>query len=70
MVPGIVRYLQIEATPAHRLIHLGYDAVPDLIEALGDKRFARAVHFRYSSPLTVGECAEYDPRENLWPIAA
>jgi hypothetical protein len=49
-------------TPAHKLVELGYDAVPALIEALDDDRFSRAVGFGrdfYFSHyvLTVGQCA-------------
>jgi hypothetical protein len=52
-----------ENTPAHCLVRMGHDAVPQLAEALGDKRFTRAVEYHrnfYSSHrvLTVGECAE------------
>jgi hypothetical protein len=51
------------STPAHQLVNLGYDAVPELIKALGDKRFTRAVgygrNFFFSHRvLTVGECAQ------------
>jgi hypothetical protein len=34
-----------EASPAHQLVRLGFDAVPPLIEALGDERFTRSVGF-------------------------
>jgi hypothetical protein len=49
-------------TPAHRLIDWGYDAVPQLIDALEDHRFTRSVGFHrdfYFSHyvLRVGDCA-------------
>src|SRR5581483_5181569 len=34
-----------EDSPAHRLVRFGYDAVPQLIEALDDQRFTRSVGF-------------------------
>jgi hypothetical protein len=34
-----------EASPAHQLVAIGMDAVPKLIEALGDARFTRSVGF-------------------------
>jgi hypothetical protein len=50
-------------TPAHRLVKAGYDAVPQLIEALADKRFTRSIGFHrnfYFSHyvLRVGDCAQ------------
>lgn len=50
-------------TPAHRLVKMGYDAVPRLIEALENKRFTRSVGFHrnfYFSHyvLRVGDCSE------------
>src|SRR5262249_17630991 len=52
-----------ESTPAHQLVNLGYDAVPELIKVLGDQRFTRAVgygrNFFFSHHvLTVGECGQ------------
>ena len=52
-----------EHTPAHRLVRMGYDAVPELIEALEDKRFTRSVgyhrNFYFSHyVLRVGDCTE------------
>ena len=49
-------------TPAHRLVKMGYDAVPQLIEAMEDQRFTRSVGFHrnfYFSHhvLRVGDCA-------------
>jgi len=55
-------------SPAARLFKLGYDAVPQLVDALSDERFSRTIDFaatrherlpydsRYSM-LTVGDCA-------------
>jgi hypothetical protein len=50
-------------TPAHRLVDIGYDAVPQLVEVLDDKRFSRAVGFHRNfyfshEVLRVGECAQ------------
>ncbi len=50
-------------TPAGQLVRLGFDAVPQLIEVLDDKRFTRSVGFHrdfYFSHhvLRVGDCAE------------
>jgi len=52
-----------EDSAAHRLVKIGYDAVPQLIAALDDKRFSRSVgywrNFTFSHyVLTVGDCAE------------
>ena len=52
-----------EASPAHQLVKLGYVAVPQLIEAIGDRCFTRSVgywrDFTYSHyVLRVGDCAE------------
>jgi hypothetical protein len=49
-------------TPAHQLVDFGYDAVPQLIDALEDRRLTRAVSSsRHSSypyhVLRVGDCA-------------
>ncbi|MEO5915626.1 MAG: hypothetical protein ABIS50_15435 [Luteolibacter sp.] len=49
-------------SPAHQLLKIGYNAVPQLIEAIGDERFSRSVgyarDFRFSHDvLTIGECA-------------
>jgi hypothetical protein len=51
-----------EDSPAHRLVKIGYDAVPQLISVLEDKRFSRSVGYHrdfYFSHhvLTVGDCA-------------
>ena len=50
-------------TPAHRLVRLGYAAVPQLIAALDDPTLTRSVgywrNFRFShTVLTVGDCSE------------
>lgn len=50
-------------TPAHKLVKMGYDAVPQLIDHLDDQRFTRSVGFHrnfYFSHhvLRVGDCAE------------
>ncbi len=51
-------------SPAHQLVKIGSDAVPQLIEALDNNRFSRSVDhdFRayYTPPhvLTVGDCAD------------
>jgi hypothetical protein len=46
-------------TPAHRLVAMGYDAVPQLVEVIGDRRFSRAVGGHPSQEvLRVGECAQ------------
>ncbi|HEY1786044.1 MAG TPA: hypothetical protein VGG30_10865 [Pirellulales bacterium] len=52
-----------EDTPAHRLAKIGFDAVPQLIDALSDPRPTRSVgylrDFRFSHHvLTVGDCAQ------------
>jgi hypothetical protein len=53
---------QAVPSPAHRLVALGYDAVPRLIDALEDQRFTRSVgchrsfHFKHYT-LRVGDCA-------------
>jgi hypothetical protein len=46
-------------TPAHQLVKMGYDAVPQLIDALDDERFCRAVQWNHFSArvLRVGDCA-------------
>ncbi|MGA2068723.1 MAG: hypothetical protein ABSG86_27390 [Thermoguttaceae bacterium] len=49
-------------TPAHQLVALGFDAVPQLIDVLDDRRFSRSVGFHrnfYFSHhvLRVGDCA-------------
>lgn len=53
-----------ENSPAHHLVDIGFDAVPQLIEALDDQRLTRSVgyHFdhRFSHHvLQVGDCAEF-----------
>ncbi|HVC92304.1 MAG TPA: hypothetical protein VND64_01375 [Pirellulales bacterium] len=50
-------------SPAHRLLKIGHDAVPQLIEVLDDQRFTRSVGYHrdfYFSHfvLRVGDCAE------------
>jgi hypothetical protein len=49
-------------TPAHRLLKYDYDAFPQLVDALDDDRFSRAMEQpRHSSKhymLTIGDCAE------------
>ncbi|MDP1564291.1 MAG: hypothetical protein Q8M16_23175 [Pirellulaceae bacterium] len=50
-------------SPAHQLVDIGFDAVPQLIEALEDQRLTRSVGFHrdfYFSHhvLRVGDCAE------------
>lgn len=52
-----------EDSPAHRLVRYGFDAIPQLIDALEDPRFTRSVGFHrdyYFSHfvLRVGDCAE------------
>jgi hypothetical protein len=52
-----------EDTPAHRLVKYGFDAVPQLIDALEDPRFTRSVGFHRDFcfshfVLRVGDCAE------------
>jgi hypothetical protein len=49
-------------TPAHQLVDLGYDAVPQLIDALEDRRLTRAVSSNRHSDypyhvLRIGDCA-------------
>lgn len=51
-----------EKSPAQQLVEIGYDAVPQLIEVLGDERFTRSVGFHrdfYFSHfvLRVGDCS-------------
>ena len=51
-----------EESPAHQLVKLGFDAAPQLIEAIGDRRFTRSVgyhrNFYFSHyVLRVGDCA-------------
>jgi hypothetical protein len=53
---------RVEDSPAHQLVDIGYDAVPQLIEALEDKRLTRSVGFHrnfYFSHhvLRVGDCS-------------
>lgn len=50
-------------SPAHQLVKIGYDAIPQLIEVLGDERFSRSVGYHrdfYFSHyvLRVGDCAQ------------
>jgi hypothetical protein len=52
-----------EKSPAHQLVAIGFDAVPQLIDAVDDRRFTRSVGFHrnfYFSHhvLRVGDCAE------------
>jgi hypothetical protein len=52
-----------QKSPAHQLVAMGYDAVPQLIEVLGDDRLTRSVGFHrnfYFSHhvLGIGDCAE------------
>ena len=52
-----------DTSAAHQLVQIGYDAVPQLIEAVTDTRFSRSVghhrNFYFSHfVLTVGDCAE------------
>ncbi len=54
--------IDLGTSPAHRLAQIGYPAVPQLIEALSDDRFSRAVgcsrSFFFSHEiLTIGDCA-------------
>lgn len=46
-------------TPGHRLVEIGYDAVPQLAAALDDERLCRVAYGRHvpNCVLTVGECA-------------
>jgi len=51
-----------ERSPAHDLVDIGFDAVPQLIEAVDDRRFTRSVdgrdYFFFSHhALRVGDCA-------------
>ena len=51
-----------KGTPAHKLVDLGYEAVPQLIEHLDDERYTRSVgyhrNFYFSHHvLRVSECA-------------
>lgn len=51
-----------EKSPAHQLVKMGFDAVPALLDALGDRRFTRSVGYHrdfYFSHyvLRVGDCA-------------
>jgi hypothetical protein len=50
-------------TPAHRLVKIGYDAVPQLIDSLTDDRHSRSVGFHRDfwfshTVLTIGDCAQ------------
>jgi hypothetical protein len=50
-------------TPAHRLVKIGYPAVPQLIDALADPRLSRSVGFHRDfwfshTVLTIGDCAQ------------
>ena len=52
-----------ETSPAHQLVKIGYDAVPQLIEALDNERFSRSVgyhrDFYFSHQvLRISECAQ------------
>src|SRR5262249_22999681 len=60
--PDIFINFDGKETPAHRLVKMGYDAVPQLIESIEDQRFTRSVGFHrnfYFSHyvLRVGDCA-------------
>lgn len=49
-------------SPAHQLVAIGYDAVPQLIEAIEDRRFSRSIgyvrsHFFSHHVLRIGDCA-------------
>jgi hypothetical protein len=64
-----------KATPAHRLVEVGFDAVPALIDVLDDERFTRTVgfwrDFTYSHyVLRVGDAAreilERITKRSLW----
>jgi hypothetical protein len=46
-----------EDSPAHLLVKVGYEAIPQLIEALDDQRFSRSVDFS-NSVLRISDCAE------------
>jgi len=51
-----------DVSPAHQLVRIGYKAVPQLIDALGDERLTRSVEchrsFTFSHRvLTIGDCA-------------
>jgi hypothetical protein len=64
MQPGACHIFDSDKdTPAHRLAKIGFDAVPQLIDALSDPRPTRSVgylrDFRFSHHvLTVGDCAQ------------
>jgi len=52
-----------EESPAHQLVKIGFDAVPQLIEVVDDRRFTRSVgchrNFYFSHyVLRVGDCAQ------------
>lgn len=49
-------------SPAHKLVEIGYDAVPQLIAVLDDQRFSRSVgyhrsHYFSHKVLRIGDCA-------------
>jgi hypothetical protein len=46
-----------EDSPAHYLAKIGYEAIPQLIEALDDRRFSRSVEHS-NWVLRIGDCAE------------
>lgn len=51
-----------EKSPAHQLVKLGYEAVPQLIDALSDRRFTRSVSYWQNvyfshRVLRIGDCA-------------
>ena len=60
-------YRRRDESPAERLFKIGYEAVPQLIDALSDERFSRTIgfHWKFGEPrlnlryhvLTVGDCA-------------
>ncbi len=52
-----------DKSPAHRLVKMGYDAMPQLIEALDNERFSRSVGFHRGfyfshTVLRVSDCAQ------------
>jgi hypothetical protein len=58
--PSVFNDPRDERSPAHQLLNAGYEAIPQLIEAIGDRRFTRTVgldrdHSHYM--LRVGDCA-------------
>ncbi len=60
--PGFCNIFLGSETPAHQLFEIGYQAVPQLIDALEDDRFTRAIEFHrdfYFShyPLRIRDCA-------------